>query len=86
MPVDGHILGQKLPITFSAFEKLLQNYNVKYLVVWSESFKEFLSNLTRSINPRFALVKVIGRFSIFEYQGLSSSYIIQNEDILELKY
>jgi len=85
MPSEGHILGKKLPIPIAEFEQALKNYNVKYLVVWSSSFKDFLSNL--SSNPEapdthFGLVEEVGRFSIYEYLDCPRSYIIQNNDIL----
>lgn len=85
MPSEGHIFGKKLPIPISEFEQGLRDYNVKYLVVWSNSFKDFLSDLSstpEAFDTHFGLIEEVGRFSIYEYLDCPRSYIIQNNDIL----
>lgn len=85
MPSEGHIFRKMLPIPISEFEQGLRNYNVKYLIVWSDSFKDFLSDFSsnsEASHTHLGLIAEIERFSIYEYLNCPKSYIIQNDDIL----
>lgn len=59
------------------FTNNLRIFNIRYLVVWSESGKTYLRSLANS-SSNFTFVQKIGRFAIFNYTDAVESYILTN--------
>jgi len=82
---EGIFFGKNIRnFTYEEFEKILVDFNVKYLIVWSDDAIDFLSN-GKNFNRIF--VTSDNFLHIFEYTKINESYSYQNLDVkVELPY
>jgi hypothetical protein len=82
---EGIFFGKSIKnFTYEDFEERLNDFNVKYMVVWSDEATEFLSK-GKNFDEIFVTSDKL--FRIFEYKTINESYSYQDLDIkVELPY